>query len=111
MRIDKNEFIPKTLVNQKLEKEIIYPFFEQEFGFEDSSYILAAGIDQDVDILSYLVNGHYVINFDISRIDHSITINSIISVDEYKKKIQGKGRAKKEGREYLDKILKEIHAN
>ncbi|WP_218056928.1 hypothetical protein [Gilliamella sp. wkB292] len=111
MMIDKNELTQKMLVDQELEKEKIYPFFKQEFGVLDSAYILGAGIDQFEDIYTYLVNGKYVINFDVSRINQLITKNSIITVDEYKKSIQGKGRAKKESREYLDKIMKEIYTN
>lgn len=61
-------------------------------------------------IYIYLVNGNYVIHFDFSTIEYLITINSIISVDEYKNEIQEKGRVKKESREYLDKFLHEIHA-
>ncbi|OCG61437.1 hypothetical protein A9G41_06270 [Gilliamella sp. Nev5-1] len=100
----------KTSVFHKFEKQIIYPFLLSEFGELTSSYFIYHNIDQYVDIYTYLVNGKHVINFDVSTIDQSITINSIISVDEYKKEIQGKGRAKKESREYLDKIMKEINS-
>lgn len=41
-------------------------------------------------IYIYLVNGNYVIHFDFSTIEYLITINSIISVDEYKNEIQEK---------------------
>lgn len=110
--MSKSEFIEKILSDfHKLEKEKIYPFFEKEFGSLDSAYILGQGIDQGVDIYTYLVNGKYVIEFDVSTIDNSITKNSIITVDEYKKSIQGKGRIKKEDRDRLNKIMEEIYAN
>jgi hypothetical protein len=101
----------KTLDFQKFEKEKLYPFFKEEFGYLNSAFILGENYDQYAIIYYYLINGKYFIDFDVSTIDQSITINSIISVDEYKKEIQGKGRAKKESREYLDKIMKEINSN
>lgn len=110
--INEDKIVQKKLIQfHEFEKQIIHPFFLSEFGELTSYYFIYHNIDQYVDIYTYLVNGKYVINFDVSTIDHSITINSIISIEEYKKEIQGKGRAKKESREYLDKILKEIHAN
>ena len=109
--ISESEFIEKILSDfHELEEREIYPFFKREFGSLDSAYILGQGIDQGVDIYTYLVNGKYVIEFDVSTTDHSITKNSIISIEEYKKTIQGKGRIKKEGRDRLDKIMKEINA-
>ena len=109
--INKDELIKKKLDEfDQLEKEIIYPFFLSEFGELTSAYYLCKNYDQGVEIYAYLVNGKYVIEFDVSTIDYSIIINSIITVDEYKKSLQGKGRANKENREYLDKIMKEINA-
>lgn len=110
--MNEDELIERNLANfHKLEKEKIYPFFLSEFGELTSAYFIYQNIDQYADIYTYLVNGKYVIEFDVSKIDHSITKNSIITIDEYKKSIQGKGRAKKESREYLDKIMKEIYTN
>lgn len=110
--INKDELIKTNLHKvDKLEKEIIFPFFLSEFGELTSAYFIYQNFDQYAEIFTYLVNGKYVIEFDVSTIDYSIIINSIITVDEYKKSLQGKGRANKENREYLDKIMKEINAN
>lgn len=110
--INKDELIKKKLDEfDQLEKEIIYPFFLSEFGELTSAYYLCKNYDQGVEIYAYLVNGKYVIEFDVSTIDHSIIINSIITPNEYKKSIQGRGRTQKENREYFDKIMKESNAN
>lgn len=91
----------------KIEKLFITPFLKKEFGVLDSACFLYQAIDQGVDIYAYLINGKYVIEFDLSRLDNTITKNKIISIQEYVKEIQGKGRAKKNARNVLkDAIYK-----
>mgnify|MGYP003287117486 CR=1 FL=1 len=51
------------------------------------------------------MNKKFVIEFDLSTIDHSITKNEILTVQEYEKNLQGKGRAKKEARDFLRKLM------
>lgn len=90
---------------KEIEKEIIFPFLQNEFSVLNSVDILYQGIDQCVDIYAYLVNKQFVIEFDLSTIDHSITKNEILTVQEYEKSLQGKGRAKKEARDFLRKLI------
>ncbi|EOC1339946.1 hypothetical protein ACXFAT_21245 [Cronobacter dublinensis] len=85
----------------KLEAFYIIPFLKKEFGVVDSACFLYQALDQGVDIYAYLVNGKHVIEFDLSKIDNTIVKNEIISVDEYMKTIQGKGKAKKNARDVL----------
>ncbi|NCH53492.1 hypothetical protein [Cronobacter muytjensii] len=85
----------------KLEAFYIIPFLKKEFGVVDSACFLYQTIDQGVDIYAYLVNGKHVIEFDLSKIDNTIVKNEIISVEEYMKTIQGKGKAKKNARDVL----------
>ncbi|EOY5423346.1 hypothetical protein ACP6O2_003547 [Cronobacter dublinensis] len=85
----------------KLEAFYIIPFLKKEFGVIDSVCFLYQAIDQGVDIYAYLVNGKHVIEFDLSKIDNTIVKNEIISVEEYMKTIQGKGKAKKNARDVL----------
>ncbi|HKS33686.1 MAG TPA: hypothetical protein VJS14_08160, partial [Enterobacteriaceae bacterium] len=85
---------------------IIYPFLKNEFGVVESAYFLGQGIDQGVEIYSYLVNYKYVIEFDLSTIDNTIIKNEIVTVTEYERTLAGKGRAKKEARDLLRQLMK-----
>lgn len=90
---------------KNLEKKIIFPFFREKFGSFQSAFLLYQGIDQYVRIYAYLIDFKYVIEFDVSDLNKSIVENETITVEDYKKSLIGKGRIKKENREYLDKIL------
>ncbi|MCC8460009.1 hypothetical protein CE143_21195 [Photorhabdus luminescens] len=108
MNVD--ELAKKMLVDFKLlEQNNIIPFLKKEFGVVNSAYFLGQGIDQSVDIYTYLVNGKYVIEFDVSRMDNTITKNEIISVEEYAKTIQGKGKTKKDARDNLKIVMEKAN--
>lgn len=108
--MNENKPIKDVLADFRLfEKNKIIPFLENEFGTINSAYLLGQGIDQCVDIYSYLVDGKYVIEFDVSTIDSSITKNEIISIEDYVKTIQGKGKAKKNARDNLKAIMDKIN--
>ena len=93
--------------NLKIWKKIIFPFFRKKFGSFQSAFLLYQGIDQYVRIYTYLIDFKYVIEFDVSDLNKSIVENEVITVEDYKKSLIGKGRIKKENREYLKKILSE----
>lgn len=87
------------------ERMVILPFLEKEFGEIESTHILGQGIDQGVEIYSYLVNYKYVIEFDLSTNDNSINKNEILTISDYEKTLVGKGRIKKEARDHLHKLM------
>nr|WP_314267285.1 hypothetical protein [uncultured Moellerella sp.] len=90
---------------KEIEKNIIFPFLLNEFMHIDSATILYQGVDQYVEIYAYLVNKKYVIEFDLSTIDHSISKNEVLTIEEYEKSLQGKGRAKKQARDFLWQLI------
>lgn len=89
-----------------LENSVIHPFLKNEFGVVESAHFLGQGIDQGVEIYTYLVNYEYVIEFDLSTADNAIIKNEIITVAEYESTLAGKGRAKKEARDALRQLMK-----
>lgn len=89
----------------QLEKNNIFPFLKKEFGIINSAYLLYQAIDQGVDIYAYLVNGESVIEFDVSKVDNSISKNEIITVEEYAETIKGKGKANLIARSNLKALL------
>ena len=93
----------------QLEKNNIFPFLREEFGTINTAYLLYQAIDQGVDIYAYLVNGKSIIEFDVSNTDNSISKNEIITVEEYAKTIQGKGKAKLVARNNLNALLKKSY--
>ena len=90
----------------QLEKNNIFPFLREEFGTINTAYLLYQAIDQGVDIYAYLVNSKSVIEFDVSIKDNSIIKNEIITVEEYAKSIQGKGKDNLASRNRLKALLK-----
>lgn len=90
----------------QLEKNNIFPFLREEFGVIHTAYLLYNAIDQGVDIYAYLVNSKSVIEFDVSIKDNSIIKNEIITVEEYAKSIQGKGKDNLASRNRLKALLK-----
>lgn len=101
----REKFQEEKNIFNKMEKEIIFPFLKKEFGINKNFFYLYHGIDQFVDIYAYLVGFKYVIEFDISTIDESIHKNEIITVEDYKNRLSGKGRLKKQHRDQLNEIL------
>jgi hypothetical protein len=82
-RLDK--FEPVILNNRA-----IYNLLVSNFGEIKHSYCLSQIIEQAEDIYTLLVNGKYVIEFELSRLDHSIRDVHIESLNEYSKKIKDK---------------------
>ncbi|WNY85063.1 hypothetical protein NNQ28_21830 (plasmid) [Cronobacter dublinensis] len=100
--MEKDKSVDEMLSDfNELEAFYIIPFLKKEFGVVDSACFLYQAIDQGVDIYAYLVNGKHVIEFDLPKIDNTIVKNEIISLEEYMKTIQGKGKAKKNARDVL----------
>ena len=91
---------------RELEENHIFPFLREEFGVIHTAYLLYNAIDQGVDIYAYLVNSKSVIEFDVSIKDNSIIKNEIITVEEYAKSIQGKGKDNLASRNRLKALLK-----
>ncbi|MGG4664587.1 hypothetical protein [Providencia vermicola] len=102
----KNEHNDELIKFKEIEKNIIFPFLANEFTHINSVDILYQGIDQCVEIYGYLINKKYVIEFDLSTIDHSISKNEILTVEDYEKSLQGRGRAKKDARDFLRRLIR-----
>ncbi|MBG5918803.1 hypothetical protein [Providencia stuartii] len=101
-----NENNDELIKFKEIEKNIIFPFLANEFTHIDSANILYQGIDQYVEIYGYLINKKYVIEFDLSTIDHSISKNEILTVEDYEASLRGKGRAKRDAREFLRQLMR-----
>lgn len=73
-----------------LENNTIYHLLVDRFLDVDSVYCLGQVIEQAEDIYTLLVNGKNIIEFELSRIDNSMTEVSIKSLDEYSKEVKDK---------------------
>ena len=94
------------LINSRIEKEIrdnlknystlitenkkILIFLNEQVKEISSVYALNHTIEQGEDIYTLLVNGEIVIDFEISRVNHSIYDVSIKTVSDYSKEIKQK---------------------
>lgn len=88
----------ESLIRERLEKfeqiilnnEVIYNLLVSHFDEIKHSYCLNQIIEQTEDIYTLLVNGKYVIEFELSRLDHSISDVQVESLNEYAKKVKDK---------------------
>lgn len=88
----------ESLIRERLEKfeqiilnnDVIYNLLVSHFDEIKHSYCLNQIIEQAEDIYTLLVNGKYVIEFELSRLDHSISDVQVESLNEYAKKVKDK---------------------
>ncbi|WP_392551380.1 hypothetical protein RHO14_07765 [Orbus wheelerorum] len=88
----------ESLIRERLEKferillsdEVIYNLLVSHFDEVKHSYCLSQIIEQAEDIYTLLVNGEYIIEFELSRLDYSISDIHVESLNEYSKKIKDK---------------------
>lgn len=73
-----------------LNDEAIHNLLINNFKKVKHVYCLSQTIEQAEDIYTLLVNGAYVIEFELSRLDNSISDAHIESLNEYSKKVKGK---------------------
>ncbi|MFT2792260.1 hypothetical protein ACMV5I_19640 [Serratia sp. T13T92] len=73
-----------------LENNVIHGLLVHNFSKIDSVYCLNQVIEQAEDIYTLLVNGEFVIEFELSRIDGSISDVNIKPLSEYSKKVKDK---------------------
>ncbi|CAI1056656.1 TPA: hypothetical protein ACSTJY_002541 [Serratia fonticola] len=88
----------ESLIRERLEKyeniiienNVIHDLLVRNFSEIDSVYCLSQVIEQAEDIYTLLVNGEFVIEFELSRIDDSISDVNIKPLNEYSKKVKDK---------------------
>ena len=88
----------ESLIRERLEKyepiilnnKAIHNLLISNFGEVKHSYCLSQIIEQAEDIYTLLVNGKFVIQFELSRLDHFISDIHIEPLHEYSRKIKDK---------------------
>lgn len=88
----------ESLIRERLEKfeqvilknQVIYDLLTSHFTEIKHVYCLSQVIEQAEDIYTLFVNGEYIVEFELSRIDQSLSDVHIESLGEYTKKIKDK---------------------
>ena len=88
----------ESLIRERLKKferiilknEAIYNLLICNFGEVKHCYCLSQIIEQAEDIYTLLVNGESIIEFELSRLDYSISDVHVEPLKEYSKKIKDK---------------------
>ena len=88
----------ESLIRERLKKferiilknEAIYNLLICNFGEVKHCYCLSQIIEQAEDIYTLLVNGESIIEFELSRLDYSISDIHVEPLNEYSKKIKDK---------------------